>query len=209
MNERRMPPIRVAPSRGVYVGAFGVTSVGAALAFFLVSRGMVHLDLGVGRSFHTLGPIALRIGAPRDLVFDVVSAPYLGRMPASLEGKIDILERTENLVVALHRTPLPLRDAITVETVAFERPEKVTFKLLRGPVPHVEEEFLLEERDGETEFTYRGELGADLWALGRLYGGRIVKPVWEDVVRRSLEEVKRVAEDRALAREQRVGWEDG
>jgi hypothetical protein len=203
-----MAPIRVASSRGIYLGAFGVTSVGAALAFFLVSRGMVVVDLGLGRSFHTLGPITNRITAPRELVFDVVSAPYLGRMPASLEGKIDILERSENLVVALHRTSLPLRDAITVETVAFERPERVTFKLLRGPVPHVEEEFLLEERDGETDFTYRGELGADLWALGRLYGGRIVKPVWEDVVRRSIEEVKQAAEERTEARERRADRKD-
>lgn len=198
----------VALASWVYLGTFGFVSVGAAVALFLVSRGMVHLDLGVGRSFHDLGPITLRIAAPRDLVFETVSAPYLGRMPASLKGKIDILERTENLVVALHRTPLPLRDAVTVETVAFERPGRVRFELLRGPVPYVKEEFLLEERDGETEFTYRGKLGADLWALGRLYGGRIVKPVWEDVVRRSLEEVKQAAEERALARERRAGRED-
>ncbi|MCA1726999.1 MAG: SRPBCC family protein [Actinobacteria bacterium] len=191
-----------------YLGTFGLLSGGAAVAYFLVSRGMVHLDLGLGRSFHDLGPITLRIAAPRDLVFEIVSAPYLGQMPAFLAGKIDILERTENLVVALHRTPLPLRDAVTVETVAFERPARVTFKLLRGPVPYVEEEFLLEERDGETDFTYRGELGADLWALGRLYGGRIVKPVWQDVVRRSLEDVKQAAEERAFARERRAGRED-
>lgn len=197
-----------APASWAYLGTFGLLSVGAGVAFFLVSRGMVHLDLGVGRSFHGLGPITLRIAAPRDLVFEVVSAPYLGRMPASLIGKIEILERTEDLVVALHRTPLPLRDAVTVETVAFERPGRVRFELLRGPVPYVREEFLLEERDGETEFTYRGELGADLWALGRLYGGRIVKPVWEDVVRRSLEEVKRAAEERALARVRRAGRGD-
>jgi hypothetical protein len=207
-KEPRMAP-GVAPARWAYLGTSGVISVGAAVGFFLVSRGLVHIDLGVGRSFHALGPIRVRIAAPRDLVYDIVSAPYLGRMPASLEGKIEVLERSENLVVALHRTPLPLHDAITVETVAFERPGRVAFKLMRGPVPHVEEEFVLEERDGETEFTYRGELGADLWALGRLYGGRIVKPVWEDVVRRSLEEVKQAAEERAQVREGRAGREDG
>src|SRR5919108_5091906 len=98
-----MAPV-VAPETWAYLGAFGLVFVGAGVAFFLVSRGMVHLNLGLGRSFHGLGPITPRIAAPRDLVFEAMSAPYLGRMPASLEGKIEILERTKNLVVALHRT---------------------------------------------------------------------------------------------------------
>ena len=97
-----------------------------------------------------------------------------------------------------------MRDAITVESVAFERPTRVKFKHLRGPVPYVEEEFLLDERDGETEFIYTGELGADLWALGRIYGGRIVKPVWEQVVRDSLAQVKASAEERAVAQRRRA-----
>jgi hypothetical protein len=137
-------------------------------------------------------------------VFEILAAPYLGKMPASMKGKIEVLDRHGDLVVALHRTRLPVRDAITVETVTFERPTRVTFKLLRGPVPYVEEEFLLEEGDGETEFTYTGQLGADLWALGRIYGGRIVKPVWEKVVRDSLAQVKAAAEDRAAARGRRA-----
>jgi hypothetical protein len=186
------------------IGASATLATGGAAAFFLASRGLMALDLGVGRSVHPLGPVTLRIRAPRDLVFEIVAAPYLGKMPGSMEGKIEILERHGDMVVALHRTPLPLRDAITVESVAFERPERVTFRLLRGPVPHVSEEFLLEERDGETEFIYTGELGADLWALGRLYGGRIVKPVWEKVVRDSLAEVKAAAEERAAARARRA-----
>lgn len=186
------------------IGASATVAAGGAAVFFLASRGLLALDLGIGRSVHPLGPITVRIRAPRDLVFEIVAAPYLGTLPASMEGKIEILERHGDLVVALHRTPLPLSDAITVESVAFERPERVTFKLLRGPVPHVSEEFLLEERDGETEFTYTGELGADLWAFGRLYGGRIVKPVWEKVVRESLAQVKAAAEDRAAARARRA-----
>ena len=194
----------VAPLTWVVVGASATLAAGGATAFFLASRGLMALDLDLGRSVHPLGPITLRIGAPRDLVFDIVSAPYLGKVPPSMEGKVEILDRHGDLVVALHRTPLPLRDAITVESVAFERPHRVTFKLLRGPVPYVQEEFLLEDRDGETEFTYTGELGADLWALGRIYGGRIVKPVWEQVVRDSLAQIKAAAEERAAARRRRA-----
>lgn len=199
------PVFAVAPLTWVALGASATLAAGGATAFFLASRGLMALDLDVGRSIHPLGPITIGIGAPRDLVFDIVSAPYLGKMPASMKGKIEILDRHGDLVVALHRTHLPFRDAITVESVAFERPKRVTFKLLRGPVPYVREEFLLEERDGETELTYAGELGADLWALGRTYGGRIVKPVWEQAVRDSLAQVKAAAEERAAARRRRAG----
>ncbi len=195
----------VAPLTWVVVGASAMLAAGGAAAFFLASRGLMALDLDVGRSVHPLGPLTVRIRAPRDLVFEIVSAPYLGKMPASMEGKIEILDRHGDLVVALHRTRLPLRDAITVESVAFERPGRVTFKLLRGPVPYVREEFLLEERDGETEFTYTGELGADLWVFGRIYGGRIVKPVWEKVVRDSLAQIKAAAEERTAAQGRRAG----
>ena len=196
--------LALGPLPGMLIGASATVAAGVAAAFFFASRGLMALDLDVGRSIHPLGPITLRIRAPRDLVFDVVAAPYLGKMPGSMEGKIEILDRHGDLVVALHRTALPVRDAITVESVAFERPERVTFTLLRGPVPHVREEFRLEDHEGETEFTYTGELGADLWALGRIYGGRIVKPVWEKVVRDSLAQVKAAAEERAAARGRRV-----
>ncbi len=171
---------------------------------FLLSRGAVTLDVGWGRSIHLLGPIVIDIDAPRALVFEQVSSPYLGRMPATMRAKLEIIERSGDLVVALHRTKLPILDAVTVESVRFEPPSRVTFRLLRGPVPHVEEEFLLEECGGGTRFTYRGELGADLWAFGRLYGGRIVRPHWEQVVRTSLDEIKRSAEERAKARSPRV-----
>lgn len=199
----------VAPVPWMLVGASAMAGAVGAVGFFLASRGLMALDIGVGRSLHSLGPISVRIRAPRELVFDVISAPYLGKMPASMGGKIEILARHGDLVVASHRTPLPVGDAITIESVELERPERVTFKLLRGPVPHVQEEFLLEDRDGETRFTYTGELAADLWALGRLYGGRIVKPKWEQVVRDSLAQVKAASEERAATQARRSGRSGG
>ncbi len=48
----------------------------------------------------------------------------------------------------------------------------------------------------------RGELGTDLWRLGRLWGGRVAR-VWTGVVRASLDQVKDVAEERAEARGRR------
>lgn len=126
-----------------------------------------------------------------------------------MKKKLIVLERGENLVVAEHRTALPLMDAVTVESVSFDQPSRVGFRLLRGPVPYVVEEFVLEESEGRTVLTYRGTLGADLWLAGRIWGGRIVKPVWERTVRSSLEQIKTTSEQRASAQARRGRTEDG
>lgn len=176
---------------------------GLAGAAFLASRGRLHLDVGWGRSMCPLGPMTVSIDAPRELVLEVVSAPYLGSMPSSMRGKLVILERHGNLVVAEHRTHLRWVGAVTVESVLFEPPGRVSFRLLRGPVPHVVEEFVLEQEGAGTRFTYRGELGADLWVLGRIYGAKMVKPAWEAAVGRSLAEIKAGAEQRSAAHRRR------
>ena len=58
------------------------------------------------------------------------------------------------------------------------------FRLVRGPVPHVVEQFRLEEADGGTELGYSGELGTDLWALGRWWGAGVARR-WEEAERRA------------------------
>lgn len=180
------------------------SAAGAALgAGFLASRGRLHLDVGWGRSLHALGPISVLIDAPGDLVFEQIAGPYLGRTPAPLRGKLEVLEQGTDMAVAAHRTKLPWMDAFTVEAVRFEPPARITFRLLRGPVPHVVEEFALEEQASGTLLRYRGELGADLWLLGRIYGGRVVRPVWERTVAASLDQIKAGAEQRAAAHRRR------
>jgi hypothetical protein len=136
-------------------------------------------------------------------VFDVISAPYLGRTPRALEHKLRVLERTEDMVLAEHYTPVGPLVTTTVETVRFERPERVHFRLLRGPVPYVVETFELREVDGGTRLEYSGELGTDLWALGRLWGSATAR-VWEATVRRSLGAVKVEAERRVAATRRRA-----
>ena len=163
--------------------------------YALLVRGALTLDLGVGRSVRPLGPLTVPIAAPREVVFDVVSAPYLRRTPRGLEGKLRVLERSPDMVLAAHFTPVRRFVATTVETVRFEPPSQVHFRLVRGPVPHVVEQFLLHETEQGTELEYRGELGTDLWALGRWWGARVAER-WEAAVRTSLEAVKTEAERR-------------
>lgn len=154
------------------------------------------MDLSIGRTIRPLGPIDSRIEAPRELVFDVIAAPYLASPPSSLAEKIQVLERSEGMVLAVHRTPV--REglvATTVETVRFERPGAIYFRLLRGPVPHVIERFELTEDEDATLFHYEGELGVDLWALGRWWGDLVARR-WDAAVRGSVAEITRVAEMR-------------
>ncbi len=164
--------------------------------------GDLSLDLRMRRTVRPLGPIEFQIQAPRELVFDVIAAPYLGTMPASLEGKIEILERSDQMVLAAHRTPVGGAVATTVETVRFERPSAVHFRLVRGPVPLVLEAFLLDDDGEETSLRYRGELHTDLWGLGRWWGGLVARR-WDEAVASSLEQIDALAEERAQAHRRR------
>jgi hypothetical protein len=167
-------------------------------AFALLAMGRLNLDLGWGRSLHELGPITMRIAAPRELVFEVISAPYLGR--ASGGSEIEVLARDERLVVAAHYTRVHFYTARTVEAVEFEPPRRVGFRHLTGPVPHAVEWFTLDAVGEETEVRYDGELGIDYFVVGRIAGRRWVRPQWERTVRAHLEDVKQRAEQRAERR---------
>jgi hypothetical protein len=166
------------------------------LLWALVVRGSLHLDLGVGRRYRPLGPLRLRIAAPREVVFDVVAGPYLGRTPRALRSKLEVLERGEDVVLAAHYTPTYGLTATTVELVRFERPERVHFRLVRGPVPHVFEQFVLHETEEGTELEYSGDLGTDLWLLGQAWGAAVAR-TWEATVESSLASIKDEAERRA------------
>lgn len=178
--------------RSRYLTAVTVGGVGLA-GYVAVVRGALTLDLGVGRSVRPLGPLVSQIAAPREVVFEVISSPYLGATPRALERKLRVLERGEDLVLAEHFTPVGPLVTTTVETIRFERPERIGFRLVRGPVPYVVERFQLRETEEGTELEYNGELGADLWALGRAWGA-LVATRWEATVRHSLASIAAEAE---------------
>ncbi|GGL35426.1 hypothetical protein GCM10010095_21020 [Streptomyces anthocyanicus] len=180
------------------------TGAGGALAatYLGLVTGALPVDLGVGRRTRPLGPQSTDIAAARNVVFDVIAQPYLGRATRAAREKIHVLERGSDLVLAKHFTPVAgewLR-AVTVETVHFTRPERVDFRLVRGPVPHVVESFALTETAaGTTRLVYEGQMGTDLWRLGQWWGTAVAER-WEAAVAASLSAVKTEAERRAAAR---------
>jgi hypothetical protein len=174
-------------------------SVAGRRLYRLYAAGAITVDLGVGRTVQPLGPVTRRIAAPRELVFDVIAAPYLGRTPRALQQKLQVWERGSDMVLAAHHTAVKCGQTTTVETVRFERPERVIFRVVRGPVPHVAESFALTEVEGGTELIWEGQLGTDLWALGAWWGRRVARS-WTKAVHASLQEIAVEAERRTARR---------
>jgi hypothetical protein len=114
-----------------------------------------------------------------------------------MEEKVTILERSEEMVLAAHRTPVGGGlVAVTVETVTFEPSVRISFRLVRGPVPHVTETFDFDETDHGTRLTYTGDMGTDLGALGERWGD-LVERSWVNTVKESFITIQVEAERRA------------
>lgn len=163
-------------------------------AFAALAMGRLSLDLGWGRSLHELGPLRVRIEAPRQLVYEVLSAPYVGR---ARSDSIEVLAGDGKTVVAAHLTKVHFYEARTVEVIHLEPQSRIGFRHLSGPVPHAVEEFLLDEDGKATDLRYTGELGIDFFALGRIAGRRWVVPQWNRAVGEHLEDIKARAEQRS------------
>jgi hypothetical protein len=173
-----------------------LAAVAGRRAYRLIASGAATIDVGVGRRVQSLGPRSWEIAADRELVFDVIAAPYLGRTPRALEDKLQVWERGTDMVLAAHHTSLRCGNTVTVETVRFERPSRIDFRVVRGPVPHVVESFVLDETDAGTRLTWAGELGTDFWALGAWWGGRVARS-WDRAVHASMKDIVAEAERRA------------
>ncbi len=188
MTARRTAAVTVSMTAGAAVAGFA--------GYLGLVTGALAVDLGIGRRTRPLGPIQVDITAPREAVYDAIVAPYAQRAPRAFQDKVKVLVRGSDLVLAAHYTPISARlRATTVETVRFDPPQRVDFRLARGPVPQVEESFVLTESEHGTTLTYTGVLGTDLWGLGQRWGN-LVAARWEAVVKESLTAVRAEAERR-------------
>jgi hypothetical protein len=172
--------------------------VGARRAYRFYASGAVTIDSGVGRRVRELGPVTWEIAADRETVFEVIASPYLGKTPRSMKEHLDVWERGTDMVLAAHYTKVKCGVTNTVETVHFERPDRINFRLVRGPVPHVRESFVLEPAENGSSLTWEGELGTDYGAFGALWGD-VVARSWEKAVRSSMKAIISEAERRSRA----------
>ena len=79
------------------VGVLATLILTACGALFLGhAMGRLYLAHDLGRSIHQLGPITATIRAPRELTYEIIAAPYLGRTSAAASG-IEVLARFRHL----------------------------------------------------------------------------------------------------------------
>jgi hypothetical protein len=185
-------------SRTAPLIAASALGLGAWRTYRLLASGALTLDLGVGRRVQPLGPLVRTIRAPRNVVFEVIATPYLGRTPRAMADKLEVWERGSDLVLAAHFTAVKCGTTTTLETVRFQPRDRIDFRLVRGPVPHLTESFLLSASDAGTELRWQGELGTDLWAVGAWWGHRVAL-AWTRAVQGSLREITAEAERRSGA----------
>jgi len=140
--------------------AAATTAVALRRAYRLLASGALTLDLDIGRRLQPLGPLSRTIAAPPELVFEIIAAPYLGRTPRALADKLQVWERGSDLALAAHVTQVKCGTTTTLETVRFERPKRIDFRLVRGgPVPHLVESFSSRESNREPSFAGRANSG--------------------------------------------------
>lgn len=180
--------------RAVALSALGAFAGKAA--YDGIVEGKLTLDTGVGRRVRPLGPVEFEFEAPPETVFDLIAVPYGERPPRALQEKVQVWERGSDLVLAAHLTPVGGRTVTTVETVRLERPTRFDFRLVRGPVPHLAESFMLEPRGDGTRLVWSGEVGTDFGAAGSWWADRVAA-AWERAVRHSLAAVSAEIERRA------------
>jgi hypothetical protein len=185
------------PKLPVRLLGLAAASAGLGTAGYVgLVTGAAPLDIGLGRRIRSLGPRTVEVEAPAETVFDVIAEPYLHRTTRAMQNKVQVLERGADMVLAAHFTPAGRLTAKTVETVRFSRPDRVDFRLVRGPVPHVVETFTLQEHDSATVLDYSGELGTDGGAFGARWGVLVARQ-WEQAVAASFASIKIEAERRA------------
>lgn len=172
-----------------------VLAIGVRRAYRLLASGALTLDLDLGRKIQPLGPLVHAVAAPPELVFEVIAAPYLGRTPRALADKLQVWERGSDMVLAAHFTQVKCGTTTTLETVRFDRPDRIDFRVVRGPVPHLVEAFLLTPTEAGTELRWQGEIGTDGWAVGAWWGRRVAR-AWTRAVAASFHDIATEAERR-------------
>ena len=117
-----------------------------------------------------------------------------------MSGEGQILERGDGMVLAAHRTPVGGGlVAVTVETVTFDPPERIGFRLVRGPCRTSPRPSSSRRPPSGTRLTYTGELGTDLGALGERWGDLVARS-WVATVRGSLETIRVESERRSAGK---------
>lgn len=142
---------------------------------------------------------SIRINAPRELVFQMMSHFGRGRLPGDNNESSKVLSRDENRLLVEFRTKALFATYTTVEEVVLHPPERIAFRHLSGPLRYALEEFTFEDvGEAETLMTHSGEF---IWSMlpffGWLGGLIYARPVFQRTLLKHMAQVKAAAEARA------------
>ena len=87
----------------------------------------------------------VQIKAPREMVFQMLSAIGKGSLPGAPGEHARVLQRDGDTLIAEFFTPSGKRIYRTVEEVRLYPPERITFRHLEGPLNYSQEAFTLTE----------------------------------------------------------------
>ena len=146
-----------------------------------------------------LRPQCVRIDAPRELVFHMLTAFRRGRVTGDNNESTNLISEDGDTKIVEFTTRAGLFAYTTVERVTLYAPGRIAFKHLDGPLAFSEEEFTLEENaDGGMLLTHSGSF---IWSRLPFFGwfGGIIytRPMFHRVIRKHFATIKEAAEARA------------
>ncbi len=139
------------------------------------------------------------IDAPRELVFQMLSAIGKGSLPGTNDSS-RVIERDGNEIIAEFLTPSGSQVYRTVERVVLYPPERITYEHLEGPLSFSEEEFALDETDDRCKLSYRGVIECNapfLPGVGWLIAWCYARPKYNAVIHDHMARLRSAAEARA------------
>lgn len=129
----------------------------------------------------------IRVAAPQELVFDVIASA----------GKR--VGETEDAQLIEFESEWRGRVFKTVEAVSLDRPRRISYSWVMGPVIGVQEEIALAQTDARTtKLSYRGSFQPSAGLVGWFRSVTVVRPIFNKLVKDHLREAKRLSEARAL-----------
>ncbi len=148
----------------------------------------------------TVGPVSVRIAAPPQLVYQMMSA--IGQGDGRDGERAELLDRNGDKLVCDFWTSVSLpvgadRLVRTRERVTLRPPDTVEFEHLDGPVRGLRETITVDhDPDGGTRMSYVGSY-EPRGILDHLRASLLARPVIRQVIRQHFDDVRQRAEARA------------
>lgn len=137
--------------------------------------------------------LELPINASPALVFQLIAA--VGQGPDAAHARVLERPSPERAIVEFTTTVFG-REVRTLEEVGFHAPERITYRLIKGPLPAVDEEFLVQPNGDGSLLRYRGTFQPHRPWARTIFDRLVVPRIYRKAVWSSMLQIKQAAEAR-------------